>query len=215
MAGQRFAFGPFVLDVDAGTLLRDGVPVPVGYRGFLLLEALLNRPSEVLTKSDLFDAGWQGAVVEETNLSVQIASLRKHLGQSPVGGDWIGTIPRIGYRFVGAVERLAEGLDRNKQTSPEKGDETGPSIAVLPFVNLSDDREQDYFADGIVEDIITGLSRLRWLLVIARNSTYAYKGNSPDVRQIARDLGVRAAIALAGAAVRRSAAPSSSATAAR
>ena len=187
MAGQRFAFGPFVLDVDAGTLLRDGVPVPVGYRGFLLLKAFLNCPSEVLTKSDLFEAGWQGAVVEETNLSVQIASLRKHLGQPPAGGDWIATIPRVGYRFVGTVE----WLDRNEETSPDKRAEAGPSIAVLPFANLSDDPEQEYFADGIVEDIITGLSRLRWLLVIARNSTYAYKGKAPDVRQVAKDLDVR------------------------
>ena len=87
MAGQRFAFGPFVLNPEAGTLLRQGEPVPVGYRGFLLLTAFLNRRGEVLTKSDLFDAVWQGAVVEETNLSVQIASLRKHLGQSPRGAS--------------------------------------------------------------------------------------------------------------------------------
>ena len=81
------AFGPFVLDREVGTLLREGVPVPLGHRGMLLLSALLSRPGEVLTKSDLIDAAWQGAVVEETNLSVQIASLRKHLGRAPRGGD--------------------------------------------------------------------------------------------------------------------------------
>ena len=78
MPGRRLAFGPFVLNPEAGTLLRQGVPVPVGYRGFLLLTAFLDRPGEVLTKSDLIDAAWQGAAVEETNLSVQIASYNTH-----------------------------------------------------------------------------------------------------------------------------------------
>ena len=144
----------------------------------------------MLTKSDLIDAAWDGAAVEEGNLSVQIASLRKLLGQSPEGSDWITTIPRVGYRLVAPVDRRAEKLDgTNGAPTSEHGN--GPSIAVLPFVNLSDDPAQEYFADGIVEDIITGLSRLRWLFVIARNSTYAYKGTAPDVRQVASDLGVR------------------------
>ena len=174
----RLTFGPYVLDPGAGTLCRQGVPVPLGYRGFLLLSAFLDRPGEVLTKSDLIDAAWQGAAVEETNLTVQIASLRKHIGTSPGGGDWIATIPRVGYRFVGAVGRQADRPNRPGAVSD--ADEPGgrPSIAVLPFLNLSDDREQEYFADGIAEDIITGLSRLRWLFVIARNSTYPYKGEA-------------------------------------
>jgi len=190
MSAQRFAFGPFVLDAEAGTLRRDGVPVPVGYRGFLLLKAFVDRPGEVLTKSDLFQAGWQGAVVEETNLTVQIASLRKHLGQSPGGGDWIATIPRVGYRFAGPVKTEADAT--NDKVDTGRTQESGSaSIAVLPFLNLSADPEQEYFADGVVEDIIAGLSRLRWLSVIARNSTFAYKGKSPDVRQVGIDLGVR------------------------
>ena len=191
MLGQRFAFGPFVLNPNAGTLLREGVPVPIGYRGLLLLTAFLTRPSQVLTKSELIDAVWQGAAVEETNLSVQIASLRKHLGPQAAGEDWIATIPRVGYRFVGQVDRVADGLEADSGASPPREPGSGPSIAVLPFTNLSDDREQEYFADGIVEDIIAGLSRLRWLLVIARNSTYAYKGTARDISQVAADLGVR------------------------
>jgi TolB-like protein len=191
MVGQRFTFGPFVLSPEAGTLLRHGEPVPIGYRAFLLLTALLSRPGEVLTKSVLIDAAWQGAAVEETNLSVQMASLRKHLGPLPDGAEWITTIPRVGYRFVGSVESNAAIARRNAVASSKMEAGNGPSLAVLPFVNLSDDREQEYFADGMVEDIIAGLSRLRWLSVIARNSTFTYKGNSPDVRQVAADLGVR------------------------
>ncbi len=100
MQARRFAFGPFVLDPEAGALLRKGEPVPVGYRAMLLLTAFLDRPGEVLTKSDLIDAAWQGAAVEEGNLSVQVAALRKLLGQSPEGGEWITTVPRVGYRFA-------------------------------------------------------------------------------------------------------------------
>ena len=190
MQGQSFVFGPFVVNPEAGTLCRQGAPVSIGYRAFRLLTTFLNRPGEVLTKSELIDAAWDGAAVEEGNLSVQIASLRKLLGQSPGGSDWITTIPRVGYRLVTPVDRRMEKHDGISGASTSKHG-NGPSIAVLPFVNLSDDPAQEYFADGIVEDIITGLSRLRWLFVIARNSTYSYKGTASDVRQVARDLGVR------------------------
>lgn len=191
MQGQSFVFGPFVLDPAAGTLSRQGIPVSIGYRALRLLATFLARPGEVLTKADLIDGAWEGAAVEEGNLSVQVASLRKLLGQSPDGKDWIITVPRVGYRFVGPVNLQAGLLDGRSDTSSTRETVGRPSIAVLPFLNLSNDPAQEYFADGIVEDIITGLSRLRWLFVIARNSTYAYKGSSPDTRQVAIDLGVR------------------------
>ena len=191
MPGQRFAFGSFILDPEAGVLLYQGAPVALGYRAFLLLTAFVNNPGKVLTKTDLLDAAWQGAAIEETNLSVQIASLRKHLGRPPTGREWIATVPRVGYRFVGPIARGEEGGDGYAGASSLREFTSGPSIAVLPFVNLSDDREQEFFADGIVEDIIAGLSKLRWLSVIARNSTFSYKGRASDVRQVATDLGVR------------------------
>jgi TolB-like protein len=184
MTAQKLAFGPFVLDLGAGTLSRHGAPVPTSYRGLLLLTAFLKRPGESLSKSDLMETAWPGLAVEESNLSVQIASLRKLLGETPEGSDWIATVPRFGYRFAGAVAPLAE-------CGAEEPEEAAPSIAVLPFENLSQDVEQQYFADGLAEDIITRLSRLRWLFVSARNSSFTFRGRALDVREIGRVLGVR------------------------
>src|ERR1044072_1389479 len=99
--GSRFAFGPFVLDPGAGTLLRNDEPVAVGSRGLKLLAALVGRPGDILSKAELMDAAWPGMAVEEANLTVQIAQLRKLLGPAVGGGgEWIATVPRVGYRFT-------------------------------------------------------------------------------------------------------------------
>jgi TolB-like protein len=193
MPGQNLAFGPFVLDPDTGTLLRQGVPVPVGYRAALLLAEMLRRPGDVLAKSELLDAGWRGMAVEEGNLSVQIAALRRLLGPAPDGGDWIATVPRVGYRFLAPVTR-------RDAAAPEGGPARGPSIAVLPFANLSGDPEQEHFADGLAEDIITRLSHVRALFVSARDSSFAWKGRPTDLKAIGRELGVRYVL---GGSVRR------------
>lgn len=100
MERQWLSFGPFRLNCANGILLREGEPVALGQRGARLLGAFLRQPGEVLTKAELMDAAWPDATVEEANLSVQIAQLRKALGARPAGGDWIVTVPRIGYRFV-------------------------------------------------------------------------------------------------------------------
>ncbi|MEQ1768610.1 MAG: transcriptional regulator [Devosia sp.] len=109
MRQNSVSFGSFIINRETGTLLRDGLPVNVGYRAFLLLKTLLQRPGEIFTKAELFEAAWPGTVVEETNLSVQIAALRKTLGVAPGNQDWIATIPRVGYRFQGEVNPLALG----------------------------------------------------------------------------------------------------------
>lgn len=182
-----FTFGPFVLDRQRGRLLREGRPVAVSSKGLRLLEVLLGSPGEVLTKNELMQAAWGDTAIEESNLSVQIAALRKQLGPVSEGGDWITTVPRVGYRFVGLRAReTMESIAETKVLPTEHR----PWIAVLPFVNLSGDREQEYLADGITEDLITALTRFRWLIVIARNSSFAYKHRSLDAKQIAQELGV-------------------------
>ncbi len=185
-----FAFGPFTLDGQRGRLLREARPVAVSSKGLKLLEALLGSRGQVLTKTELMQAAWGDIAVEESNLSVQIAALRKQLGPTADGGEWITTIPRVGYRFVGVPAKEPSEKVIEPQASPTER-ERRPSIAVMPFANLSGDKEQEYLADGITEDTITALTRFRWFFVIARNSSFAYKGKSLDAKQIAQELGVQ------------------------
>ena len=185
-----FTFGPFVLDTQRGQLLREGLPVSVSSKGLRLLEAFLASSGRVLTKTELMQEAWGDAAIEESNLSVQIAALRKQLGPTPDGGEWIATIPRVGYRFVGLPTHGLAGAGDTSKTPPAERQHR-PSIAVLPFANLSGDKEQEYLADGITEDIITALTRFRWFFVIARNSSFAYKYKLLDAKQIAQELGVQ------------------------
>ena len=185
MQGTRIAFGPFVLDPDIGTLLKEQTPIVVGHRGLTLLAALTARPGEILTKAELMDAAWPGTAVEEGNLTVQIATLRKALGPADNGGEWIATVPRVGYRFTGTVEPVESASLR---PTPPSGK---PSIAVLPFANLSGDQDQQYLSDGITEDIITELARFRSLLVIARNSSFQFRHPALDIAEVHSKLGVR------------------------
>jgi adenylate cyclase len=189
MPAPCLAFGHFLLDQERRVLLCDRNPVAVGQRGIRILAALLHRPGEVLTKAELMDAAWPGITVEESNLSVQIASLRKCLGQPSEGGEWIATIPRIGYRFLGKLVPVPH--DERPVMHPLLANAAKPSLAVLPFANLSANTEDDVFADGLTQDIITTLSKLPRMTVIARHSTFAYRGRSIDVRQVARELDVR------------------------
>jgi TolB-like protein/Flp pilus assembly protein TadD len=190
MLGQRFMFGRFVFDAGRATLFCDGTPIAVGHRGLAVLHALLKANGQVVTKAELMDAAWPGAVVEESNLSVQIAALRKLLGRAPDGTEWIATMPRIGYRFAAAAT-LDESARRRPAPLEPPDPGLKPSVAVLPFANLSGDPEQEYFADGITEDIIIALSRFRWFFVIARNSSFVFKGRAIDVKEVARELDVR------------------------
>ncbi|WP_132573184.1 winged helix-turn-helix domain-containing tetratricopeptide repeat protein [Rhizobium sp. BK008] len=178
MGSSRLSFGPFLYDPVTGSLWRDGKSVAAGPRPAALLGLLLEAEGRVVTKADLIDRAWTGLAVEEGNLTVQIAALRKLLGARPDGTEWIVTVPRVGYR-----------LPRQEDGGPVASQP--PSVAVLPFVNLGGDADQDYFADGVVAEIITALARFRSFSVVSRHSAFVYKGRSVDVREVARELGVR------------------------
>lgn len=180
MGVEPFTFGPFVFDPVRGELRRDGKPVALGRKGAALLEALLRAEGSVVSKHALMDRAWPGTIVEEGNLSVQIAALRKLIGTDPEGREWIATVPRTGYRMVVSDRR------RGAEPSPAQ-----PALAVLPFHNLGGDPEQDWFADGVVAELITALARFRTFTVVSRSSSFVYKGRIVDVRQAARELGVR------------------------
>lgn len=187
---KRYAFGPFLLDTARGTLTRDGAAIAVGQRGLRVLQALLETGGEPVSKADLMHRAWPGLVVEDSNLSVQVAALRKLLGAVPRdGADWIVTVPRLGYRMpdVAAVEdtHLAplelDGVDLGGR----------PGIAVLPFTHLGEDPTQEYLADGITEALITLLSRFRWFSVSGRNASHVYRLHPVGRREAAAELGVR------------------------
>lgn len=190
MLEKRFVFGPYLLDPGRGTLLRDGTRLAIGHRAFALLRTLLEADGQVVAKSDLMEAAWPGVFVEESNLSVQVAALRRLLGAPPGGGEWIATTSRIGYRFAGPVA-ISEGAP-DEAADAHAGDAARrPSIAVLPFANLGGDPAQEYFADGVTEDIITALSRFRWFRVVSRSSSFAFKGRPVGAKDVAHALGVR------------------------
>jgi TolB-like protein len=181
----RLVFGPFVLDTERATLTRDGAPLAVGQRALNVLQVLAEAAGGVVNKASLIERAWPGLVVEESNLSVQIAALRKALGPTPDGGDWIVTVPRVGYRLLGdhASAHAAHGEARAPASRP--------SVAVLPFANLSGDASQDYFVDAITDDVIAALTRFRWFFVAGRSPSYAFKSRDVDVRQAGQVLGVR------------------------
>lgn len=175
------SFGPFTFDRARMVLRRDGQPVPIGGRGAALLAALVDAGGEVVTRAELLDAAWPNQTVEERNLSVQIAALRKAMGDLPDGQDPIRTVSRVGYRL------LLDPLE----TPAEPIQSVLPTIAVLPFANSSRDPDLAFFADGVTEDLITALSRFKAFAVIARNSSFVYKDRVVDVPDVARALGVR------------------------
>jgi TolB-like protein/cytochrome c-type biogenesis protein CcmH/NrfG len=186
----QFAFGDHVLDVDRRELRRGAKLIAMEPQVFDLLTYLVENRNRVVSKDDLIAAVWRGRIVSESTLTSRINAARKAIGDSGSAQSLIRTFARKGFRFVGSLREEeaaapAEGV-RSTLPSPDR-----PAIAVLPFTNMSGDPEQDYFSDGISEDIITALSKLRWFLVIARNSTFIYKGKPVHLNQIADDLGVR------------------------
>lgn len=163
----------------------------MGARALALLEALLEAGGGVVTRAELMDAAWPATSIEESNLTVQIAALRRSLSEASDGIEWIKTVPRVGYRFAGSIHDDEDGMEPQPQGDPARRSAQGNvSIAVLPFRNLGNDPEQVHFSEGLSEDLITDLSKVPGMTVIARHSSFAYRGKQIDLPAIGAELGV-------------------------
>jgi TolB-like protein/cytochrome c-type biogenesis protein CcmH/NrfG len=211
---MQFHFSGHVLDVDLRELTRGGENIAVEPQVFDLLTYLVENRDRVVSKDDLIETIWNGRIVSESTLTSRINAVRTAVGDTGKNQAVIRTIPRKGFRFVGDVSdalasrnalsgalapQSAVGSLPQLEVSPSAvpSEQTPahppldrPAIAVLPFVNLSGDSEQEYFSEGISEDIITALSKLRWFYVVARNSSFVYKGKSVHLKEIGEELGV-------------------------
>ncbi|HWP38147.1 MAG TPA: winged helix-turn-helix domain-containing tetratricopeptide repeat protein [Gemmatimonadales bacterium] len=200
---MRYLFGDCTLDTDRRELHRGSTLVPVEPQVFDLLEHLLRHRDRVVSKDELLASVWSGRIVSDSAIFTRINAARSAIGDTGDEQRLIKTLPRKGLRFVGEVRevetpatgapdapswigRTADHRGRGTLPLPDR-----PSIVVLPFTNMSGDPEHEYFADGISDDLTTGLARIRWLFVIARNSAFVYKHRAVDVRQVASELGVR------------------------
>jgi TolB-like protein/Tfp pilus assembly protein PilF len=200
-AKVHFAFDDYMLDPVRRELTGASGVIAVGPQVFDLLIYLVENRERVVSKDDMLDVVWNGRIVSESTLTSHINAARRAIGDNGREQRLIRTVARKGFRFVGEVKETPSAMDISfVKVELAKSDEfplstptatEKPSIAVLPFLNLSGDFEQEYFADGVVEDIIAALSRMRWLYVIARNSSFTYKGRAVDMRQVGRELGVR------------------------
>jgi adenylate cyclase len=200
-----FQFEGYTLDIARGSLRAADREVQLRPKSFEVLRYLVENADRLVTKEELIKAIWPNVVVTDESLTHCISEVRQAIGDSKQA--IIATVPRRGYRLVAAVSQLATNAPAAPRLPPTAGDTTSapsllhlqsqsplldrPSVAVLPFVNLSGDAQHDYFSDGITEDIITELSRFSELLVIARNSTFQYKGKALDIRQVGRELGAQ------------------------
>jgi TolB-like protein len=204
----NFRFGAYEVDLERQELRRTGTAVPIEPQVFDVLAFLVKHRDRIVSKDELFETVWQGRIVSDAALNSRISAARRAIGDSGNAQTLIRTVHKRGFRFVGLVDGDGVAPVADTESPPSETDDAPalapaavpeeplalpnrPSIVVLPFQNMSGDPDQEYFADGLTEDIITGLSRQQWFFVIARNSSFAYKGEAVDVRQVASELGVR------------------------
>ena len=196
-ANHLVKFDNFEVDLDAAILCAGGATVTVEPQVFELIAFLVINRGRLVSYDEIVEHVWKGRVVSDAAIATRINAARKALGDDGTAQRVIKTIRGRGLRFdlQPRNDCLDNGLDGRGAAGlvgdVEEIEVDLPSIAVLPFENMSSDADQAYFADGIVDDVITGLSRVRQLFVIARTSTFTYKGRPVDVRQVGRELGVR------------------------
>lgn len=201
---MRYVFANHALDTDRRELRRGSEPVALEPQVFDLLVYLVENRDRVVSKDDLIASVWAGRIVSDSTLTTRINAVRRAVGDSGGEQKLIRTFARKGLRFVAAVQTPPEGEGAHPPGRPDEQARARsrlalplpgrPAIAVLPFTNMTGDPGQEYFSDGISEDIITALSKLRWFFVIARNSSFIYKGKSVHMKQIAEELGVGYAV---------------------
>jgi len=190
VSSEIFLFEGFRFDRRGSLIRRVGgteASVAISPRALDILGVLVARAGDVVSKDEISAAVWPGRTVESSNLTVQIAALRRVLDQGQSHTSCIQTIGGRGYRFVTPVTRV----ERQDRGGPPTMPPPRLSIVVLPLVNLSSDPEQEYFADGITDDLTTDLCRISGSFVIARNTAFTYKGKAVDAKQIGGELGVR------------------------
>jgi TolB-like protein/tetratricopeptide (TPR) repeat protein len=185
---MRFIFGDYVLDAARRELRRTGELIAIEPQVFDLLLHLLKNRDRVVSKDDLIKNVWKGRVVSDATIDSRVKAARHAVGDSGAGQRVLRTIARKGVRFV--AEAQEESVRAQVERAAIPASPHRPSIAVLPFENMSGDPGQDNFVDGMVEEIITALSRIHWLSVLAGNSSFAFKGQAVDVKQVGRQLGV-------------------------
>ena len=190
MAHNELSFGPFRIDLDRRELMHQGSRVQVSGRALDILCVLASANGEIVGKDELMTRVWPGRVVQENNIQVHVSALRKALDARKIGHNYLVTVPNRGYRLIGLQPTLptASSASDHRQGLAVSHK---PSIAVLPFQNMSGDPEQEYFTDGMVDEIITGLSRIKWLSVISRNSTFIYKNKPVTIKEVVNTFGVR------------------------
>ncbi len=186
-------FRNFELDTAHFELRQGRERVPIEPQVFDLLVFLAKNAARTVTKEEIFAAIWGNRIVSDAALSSQISAARKAVGDDGSSQHTIATIHGRGFRFVAAIDsrgnHAAETAAATLPAAVTPAAARKPSVAVLPFANLNRDAEEDYFADGIAEDVTTALAKNRWLNVIARNPAFAFRGSRDAVRTIGEKLG--------------------------
>jgi TolB-like protein len=181
-----YRFGAHAVDAGSLALTKDGAEVAVEPQVFSLLQLLIENRDRVVPKDEIIEAVWDGRIVSDGTLNTRINSVRRAVGDDGKAQAVIKTFARRGFRFVAD---LADEADIAAELALPGGGTDKPTIAVLPFDNLSGDPEQEYFSDGLADDVISALSRIRQLNLVSRNSSFAYRGAATDTRDVARELG--------------------------
>lgn len=192
-APDQIRFGPYELDMSRFELRKDGIRIAVEPQAFDLIAYLARNSDRTVTREEILAEIWNNRIVSDAALSSQVKAARKALGDDGVAQQVIRTVHGRGFRFVASIDGAGEAPAAEQDPasgSPGLSEIVNkPSVAVLPLENLIGDRSEDYFADGVTEDITTALARNRWLAVVARNSSFAFRNSTDGIKVIGEKLG--------------------------